>query len=208
MSEFSVSDIVLYQNDAAAYNSFCSLGEADGYHARRLNNTLWRKADEDTRKSAIYNATDILDRQHWIGAPKSYDQNLSWPRRYVPNRLSINQGFSGELEYIDINTPVSLTFRYLDDNIVPQFLIDATAELANYLLLRDSSGKDEVSQYTDQLSQVSLGGGAVSMSFREDNDYFTDVPHQVFNMIKDFLKEVTEFDPSMKGAYSAPLKRG
>lgn len=212
MAEFAVADILLYQNDTSAlktdYNSFCNLAEADSYHARRLNNNCWRDADEDTRKSALFHATDILHRQHWIGAPTEYAQALSWPRRFVPNRNSINQGFTGDLEYIDINTPVSLTYIYIDDGIQPQFLIDATAELANYLIVRANSGKNEVSQYTDQLSNISLGGGSVNMSFREDNDYFTDMPHQVFHIIKDFLRETVEFDPSLMGAYSAPLRRG
>ena len=210
-TNFTVPAIVLYTNDTTvnktSYNSFVSLDEADVYHGRRLNNTVWRSADEDTLTSAIYNATDILHRQKWIGAPKDYDQALSWPRRFVPNRNSINQGFTGDLEYIDINTPVSLTFRYLTDVEIPQFLKDATAELANYILVRSASGKNEVSQYTDQLQNLSLGGGAISLNFREDAKYVTDMPHQVLNIIKDFLREVTEFDPSIQGAYSSPLIR-
>ena len=205
MAQFSIEGIKLYPD--SDYNCFCSLTEADTYHGRRLGNDLWRNANEDTRTSALFHATDILHRQKWIGAPTIYEQKLSWPRRFVPNRLSINQGFTGDLEYIDINTPVSLTFRYLADNEIPEFLVDATAELANYLIQRAASGKNEVSQYTDQLSSLSLGGGAVSLAFREDNDYITDMPYQVLHIIKDFLREVTEFDPSLMGAWSSPLKR-
>ena len=203
MAQFSIEDIVLYPN--AEYNCFCSLVEADKYHGRRLGNNLWRTADEDTRKSALFHATDILHRQKWIGAPTIYEQALAWPRRFVPNRLSINQGFTGDLEYIDINTPVSLTFRYLADNEIPEFLIDATAELANYLVQRAASGKNEVSQYTDQLSSVSLG--SLSLSLREDDSYITDMPHQVLFIINDFLSEVKEIDPSIKGAWNSPIKR-
>ena len=204
-TEVTYADDITLQK--TRYNTFCTLLEADTYHGRRLNNSGWNTADEDTRQSAIYHATDILHRQKWIGAPTNYEQSLSWPRRFVPNRLSINQGFSGDLEYIDINTPVSLTFRYIPDDLMPQFLIDATSELANYLLQRAGSGKNEVSQYTDQLSSLSLGGGAVNLSFREDNDYITDMPYQVLHIVKDFLREVTEFDPGLMGAYSSPLTR-
>ena len=211
MAKFDISAIVLYQDDYSVqkteYNCFCSLEEADVYHGRRLANTDWRNADEDTRMSALFHATDILHRQKWIGAPTTYNQALSWPRRFVPNRNSINQGFTGDLEYIDINTPVSLTFRYIEDNSMPQFLIDATSELANYLILRSSSGKDEVSQYTDQLSSLSLGGGAVSLNFREDAKYLTDMPYQVYHIVADFLREVTEYDASITGAYTANLRR-
>lgn len=211
MSEFTIPDIVTYETDTTVdktvYNCFSTLNEADIYHGRRLNNSQWRTADEDTRASALFWATDILHRQSWIGAPLNYEQRLTWPRRYVPNRNSILQGFRGDLEYIDINTPVSLTFRYLDDRSIPQFLKDATAELANYLILREASGKNEVSQYTDQLSSLSLGGGAVNLAFREDNDYITDMPYQVYHIISDFLKEVKEYDPSIKSAHSVVLHR-
>ena len=211
MAKFDISAIVLYVNDNSvnktSYNCFCSLEEADAYHGRRLANNDWRTANEDTRMSALFHATDILHRQKWIGAPKTYEQSLSWPRRFVPNRNSINQGFTGDLEYIDINTPVSLTFRYLEDDIIPQFLIDATSELANYLILRAASGKDEVSQYTDQVSSLSLGGGAVSLNFREDAKYLTDMPYQVYHIVSDFLREVTEYDPSITGAFTATLTR-
>ena len=84
---------------------------------------------------------------------------------------------------------------------------DATAELANYLILRAGSGKDEVSQYTDQLSSLSLGGGAVALNFREDTKYITDMPYQVYHIVSDFLREVTEYDPSITGAYTATLTR-
>ena len=211
MAKFDIPAIILYGDDTSPqkteYNCFISLDDADAYHGRRLNNPTWRTTDEDTRTSALFHATDILHRQKWIGAPTDYDQAYSWPRRFVPNRNSINQGFTGDLEYIDINTPVSLTFRYLAQDTIPDFLKDATAELANYLIARSDSGKNEVSQYTDQLSSLSLGGGAVNLAFREDAKYITDMPYQVLNIIKDFLREVTEFDPSINGAYTSPLIR-
>ena len=204
-------ELTYFASDTTAeksfYNTFCTQDEANEYHGRRLNNAAWVQADEDTVQKALYHATDILHRQKWIGAPTGYEQSLAWPRRFVPNRLSLNQGFRGDLEYIDINTPVSLTFRYIADDIMPEFLIHATAELANYLIVRSNSGKNEVSQYTDQLSELSLGSGAVALKFREDNNYLTDMPYQVYHIIKDFLAEVTEFDPSIRGAFTAPLDR-
>ena len=64
MHRFEVPEILRYQEDTTLgkveYNSFCDLIEADDYHARRLNNSGWRTADEDTKNSALYHATDIL----------------------------------------------------------------------------------------------------------------------------------------------------
>lgn len=202
---FYIPEIISYDDDSSAYNCFCSLDSADSYHSRRLNNDTWRDSDEESRISALFNATDILHRQKWIGVPKSYEQALAWPRKFVPNRLSLNQGFTGEIETIDSVSAVGVSFRYLDDNSIPQFLKDATSELANYLLLRSKSGKNEVSQYTDQLSSLSLGD--ISMSFREEEGYFTDMPHQVLNIVRDFLSEINENDPSLNSVYSASLRR-
>jgi hypothetical protein len=204
MATFYIPDIITYSEDTANYNCFCSLDSADDYHARRLNNDAWRQADVESRISALFNATDILHRQKWLGAPTTYSQALAWPRRYVPNRLSMNQGFSGNIETIDSSSLLT-SFEYLGDEAIPQFLIDATSELANYLLLRSKSGKNEVSQYSDQLSSLTLGG--MSMTFREEEDYFTDMPHQVLHIVKDFLKEISESDPSVSSAYSTPLRR-
>jgi hypothetical protein len=198
---------ITYAENTATYNTFCGTTEANSYFDRRLGDSSWTSASDDDKSSALYWATDILHRQSWIGAPKVYSQNFSWPRRYVPNRLSLSQGFRGDLEYIDVNTPMSLTFQYLDSDTIPQFLKDATSELAHYLMKRNSSGKTEVSQYTDQLSDLSLGGGAVEMKFREEAKYITDLPYQVYHIVSDFMKETKEIDPSISSVFSFKLNR-
>ena len=207
MSEFTLSSLVTYLENTSSYNCFCSLLEADAYHGRRLNNDTWRTATEDTRTSALFHATDILHRQKWMGIPTSYSQALAWPREFIPNRISLNQGFSGDIVHVNADTPESLSFEYLSATSIPQFLKDATAELANYLIVRAASGKDEVSQFTDQVSSIGLGGGALNLSFREEKGAMTDMPDQVLSIIRDFLTELTEYDINSVGAYNAPLKR-
>ena len=207
MSEFTLSSLVTYLENTSSYNCFCSLLEADAYHGRRLNNDTWRTATEDTRTSALFHATDILHRQKWMGIPTSYSQALAWPREFIPNRISLNQGFSGDIVHVNADTPESLSFEYLSATSIPQFLKDATAELANYLIVRAASGKDEVSQFTDQVSSIGLGGGALNLSFREEKGAMTDMPDQVLFIIRDFLTELTEYDINSVGAYNAPLKR-
>jgi hypothetical protein len=202
MNSFSIEELITYSDDASAYNCFTSLYEADLYHGRRLNNDVWRNADEDTRTSALFNATDILHRQHWIGTPLSYSQALAFPRKWVPNRLSMNQGFTGAMiDQFDGDLRGDDTrFRYLAKDEIPKFLTDACAELANYLIVRAGSGKDEVSQFTDQLSSIGLGGGALNLSFREESGVMTDMPDQVLNIIRDFLEEITEYDSTAGAA--------
>lgn len=203
MSKFTISAMVEYVDTATSYNTFCGLDYADEYHGRRLNNSLWRNADEDTRTSALYWATDILNRQDWVGNPVSYKQSLTWPRKYVPNRLSVHRewdksGFFGDHDSIH-------NIEYLPETQVPVEIQEATAELAQFLLARAGTGKDQAAAGNDQLSNLTLGG--LSMQFREEDDYSSDIPPNVYFQIKDFLQSITEGDKSILGATSIQLKR-
>lgn len=203
MSNFTIDTIITYVDTDTVYNSLCDLAAADAYHGRRLGNSLWRAADEDTRTSALFWATDILNRQDWLGNPVSYEQALAWPRKYVPNRLSSHRSWSRNDRFEDIDTMHSI--KFLSSTEVPQVIQDATAELAQYLIARDGNDKNEASQYDDQLESLTLGG--ISLNFREEDDYTTDMPYQVYFMVKEFLNSVTEGDANIVGATSVRLVR-
>lgn len=204
MSKFTIGAMVEYVDDTTVgVNTFCGLDDADEYHGRRLNNSLWRAADEDTRTSALFHATDILNRQDWLGNPISYSQALAWPRKYVPNRLSAHREWNKEGIFDDLDNVYSI--QYLPNNKIPEEIKHATAELAHYLLVRADSGKSIDASSTDQLSSLSLG--SLSMNFREENDSITDMPPSVYFLIKDFLDSITEGDPSMIGAKSIKIVR-
>ena len=203
MSKFTISEMVEYVDSATSYNTFCGLEYADEYHGRRLNNALWRAADEDTRTSALFWATDILNRQDWVGNPVSYSQSLLWPRKYVPNRLSTHRkwdkhGFFGDFDTIH-------NIEYLPETVIPSEIKDATAELAQFLLARTETGKDQAAAGNDQLENLTLGG--LSMSFREEDNYSSDIPPNVYFQIKDFLNSIVEGDASVIGAQSVALRR-
>ncbi len=190
------------------YNSYTALQFADLYHSRRLGNDIWRTCgtSDDTRISALYWATDILNRQSWIGQPTSYSQAMSWPRLWVPNRNFALKGGVKDLALVDISTTLTESPSYLSDSHVPPFLMDATAELALYLIKRSATSTDEVSQYTDQLSSLKLG--SVSLDFRGDSEVSTtDMPQQVYQIIRDYLHVVKELDPTMKTVSRATLRR-
>jgi hypothetical protein len=190
------------------YNSYTTLEFADMYHSRRLGNDVWRSTatPEDTRISALYWATDILNRQSWIGQPYAYSQAMSWPRQWVPNRNYALKGGVEDLALIDISTTLTESPNYISDTTIPPFMMDATAELALYLIKRSATSTDEVSQYTDQLSSLSLG--SVSLNFRGDSEVSaTDMPQQVYQIIRDFLNDIKELDPSMKTVSMATLRR-
>jgi|TARA_B110000211_G_C14053841_1_gene542423 hypothetical protein len=190
-----------------SYNSFASLDEADYYHARRLANNAYVAATESTRTSALYWATDILNRQVWIGAPEDADQKLAWPRSFVPSRNTINQGSRAGLYRSEVEKALNLTLytQFLDNKTIPDFIKDATAELALYLIERGNSGATTVSQYDDQLSNLSLGG--LSLQLRENTEYLTDMPYQVHRIVSDFLKSVKESDPAIRQVHSVSINR-
>lgn len=204
MSKYTIDALIVYSADSINYNSFVSLENADAYHGRRLNNSLWRTADEDTRTSALFWATDILNRQDWKGNPVSYSQALAFPRRYVPNRLSVHRKWNKTGIFDDYDAIYSI--QYLTSTDIPQEIQDATASLANYLIERAGTGKNEATGSSDQLANLTLG--SLQMEFREDENYVTDMPNGVYHDIKDFLESITEGDPSVLGAGTVKLRRG
>jgi len=204
MSKYTIGAMVEYVDDTTVgVNTLCGLTDADAYHGRRLNNSLWRSADEDTRTSALFHATDILNRQDWLGNPISYSQANAWPRKYVPNRLSAHRQWNKEGIFDDLDNVYSI--QYLPSDAIPEEIKHATAELAHYLIARADSGKSLDAASNDQLESLTLG--SLSMSFREENETITDMPQSVYVLIKDFLDSITEGDPSMVGAKTIKIVR-
>ena len=61
-------------------NSYVSFEEAATYFAFRAGATAWTNADGSTQLSALLTATNLLERELWIGAVRENDQALAWPR--------------------------------------------------------------------------------------------------------------------------------
>lgn len=188
-SDVSAVPIVTYSDSVVTYNSFASLQEADSYHKRSTNGKHWREiADNDNKEIALFHATDVLNRQKWKGTPTRFDQTLVFPRRYLEDRLAYHKNKSTE----NYEFSVAYSNAWFDKDTIPQPIVDATSELANYLLLRESSGFTTVSKYTDQLSDIKLG--KIGIKLRQNSDYFTDLPQEVVFMVKEFLAEPAESD--------------
>jgi hypothetical protein len=212
MASLTIPDIVTYADELVSgvtnsYNSFSSLDEADSYHTRRLGNNAFVMADIATRTSALYWATDILNRQMWIGTPESSIQKLAWPRKYVPTRNTINLEATSSRRRSRHERDENLTLfsQWQDSTLIPEFVKDATAELALYLIERYEAGNTTVSQYDDSLANLTLGG--LSLQPRENADYLTDMPYQVHFIVSDFLKSVKESDPSISLVRTVNLTR-
>lgn len=73
---------------AAGADSFCSVDQADVYHANR-GNTTWAAASLSAKEIALRKATDYIEGRYsglWRGHPATPDQTLSWPRIGVSPR--------------------------------------------------------------------------------------------------------------------------
>jgi len=93
-------------------NTYLSVADADSYWADR-NNSTWANATNADKEKALREATQYLDGAFsFIGEVADFDQALAWPRVDAV----VRQGnFKGKL---------------YDSDELPQFLQDATAELA------------------------------------------------------------------------------
>jgi len=61
-------------------SSYVALGEADTYFQTRLNTSAWDNASFDNQRSALADATRIIDSLRLIGNKAVKDQELRFPR--------------------------------------------------------------------------------------------------------------------------------
>lgn len=101
-------------------NSYCSVDEADAYHATRGHNDEWVASSPEDKEKFLRWATRLMDQEDWRGVRNSLNQVLRWPRG----------GVTDQDGYIILNT------------IVPDWLKNAQAELA-FHLLRDDRTEDQ-----------------------------------------------------------------
>jgi hypothetical protein len=93
-------------------NSYISVDDADGYFEDALHAGSWSEATSGVRAQSLVTATRMLDRQKWRGSKTTSDQDLAWPR----SGLSDVEGLP------------------IDPDEVPDFMLDATCELALALI--------------------------------------------------------------------------
>jgi hypothetical protein len=139
-------------------DSFCSVVEANAYHAARLHNEVWYNATTDSRERALKWATRLLDSMMWKGQKADSDQALTWPRSYV----------------YDANGDALLATS------IPNFLISATSEYAFELLKSDR----EVDSDTSGIKEVMAGEVLVKF---DKTDRPSKTPTSVYRIISNYL---------------------
>ena len=113
---------------SATFNCYSTLAEANTYHSARLHNSAWTGADVATKEASLLWATRNFEILQWKGWLTAANQNLQWPRSGV---------FKNGNEALDASVSALYYNLVLDPNTVPQFLKDATAELAFWLIQSD-----------------------------------------------------------------------
>jgi hypothetical protein len=145
-------------------NSYCSLAEADAYHASRLFNDAWTSADPDAVKTpALLWACRTLDRQDWQGLRTNKVQGLRWPRYYVADQ----DGWM---------------FAATE---IPTFLKNAQAELAFLFIQQDRTS--EVG--TEGFSEIKAGEIDVKV---DKYDRIDTISKEVWSMIAPFCNTGVE----------------
>lgn len=105
-------------------NSYLTLAEANDILAnRRLHTAAWDAAANPKKETALIWATKLLDAAFdWDGAVRDLNQALRWPR----------------VGMLDLDE------RYVNPDLIPERLKEATADLALSLLARDRVSEPEM----------------------------------------------------------------
>jgi hypothetical protein len=142
-------------------NSYIDATDADTHFLHALHAASWTSASPSTKDSALVTATRMIDRQQWRGSKTSESQTLLWPRSGVT--------------YPDGDA--------VDSVSVPQFILDATCELA-LALIEDI----EVQSNSSTGSNISrLKAGSAEIEYFSSVQHGTRFPTIVHELLRFFL---------------------
>lgn len=117
-----VDIVVETGSGSATANSYCSVSDGDTYHERRLHTSTWDDSDDETKERGLMWATQLLDSLvGWYGQKTSDTQALEWPRSGVVDRNDFT----------------------IDNDTIPSWLKDATAEFARLLIAEDRTAEPD-----------------------------------------------------------------
>jgi hypothetical protein len=135
-------------------NTYCDQAWADAYHVNRTFNPEWAALTAQQKESVLIFAQRILSQQLYLGYRVTYTQSLRWPR----NNLFDRDGW------------------FISYLVVPDFIKDAQAELALYLIREDRT----LDQGSTAIDKVVIGTIAIDFS---QSRYTKALPDAVFDMI-------------------------
>jgi len=111
-------------------NAYADAADSDSYHEGHLYATAWTAASASNKDKALVMATRLIDSQFQFGGSKANaTQALQWPRERCPDPDRRETGRFWMLS--------SIGDGFLDSDVVPKAVVDATCEMARELLIVD-----------------------------------------------------------------------
>jgi len=152
-------------------NAYLTAAQATSYFEGRLDTAPWTDASSDEKNRALVMATSRLEQERYVGSPTSDTQRLQWPRDSVPD----------------------LWGSYYDNDAIPRYVIEATAELALALLKDNTLLADSG---LEAFTEVSVG--PLSVTPRHERKPGT-LPRQVIRLLTGLRESGTGQVPIIRG---------
>jgi len=146
-------------------NSYIDVANADIYFAHAIHADKWDESTSATKTDALVTATRTLDRKQWVGTKYGDPQTLDWPRSGVTDR-------EGGAVAADS---------------VPQFVVDATCELALALI------QDVSVQAPDGSKIGRIKTGTVEVELVKSGDSISGFPAIVQDIIGYYLAGAADY---------------
>lgn len=152
-------------------NSYISVANANTYFEDLIHADSWASATSETRSKALITATKMLDRRYWAGTKyqAAPTQVLDWPRSGITDPEGVE----------------------VAEDTVPQFILDATCELA-LALVEDSSLQS--AEDSDSIRSIRTGTVSVEFFGSKATDFMsTGFPQIVQELINYYLAGANDF---------------
>jgi hypothetical protein len=167
-------------------NAYADVVDGDAYHDGHLYAAAWTGATNDDKEKALVFATRLIDSQFQFNGWKAHDeQALQWPRERCQDP---DKG-------LPITVLLLASGSYVESNVVPKNVVDATCEMARELLIADRTaaapGEGIHSNYTGHM--VSGGVSDISNVTYDKGD------------TRPIISHVAQ---AMLAKYGAPIKGG
>lgn len=135
-------------------NSYIDVATAEAYFADRLFADAWNNATATQKPQALIMATKAIDRQMLIGAKKTDEQTLEFPRRYQYQIHDIWRKWFQDNIYDDFETLYVEGASLWAEADVPQQVKDAVCEEALERLARGGDSRTKLQRAGVTSAQV------------------------------------------------------
>jgi hypothetical protein len=155
-------------------NSYASVADCNLYHEGHLYPSNWQTATEARKIAALVMATRMIDGEfQFFGSKSTSTQALQWPRTECPDP-----------DFNSMTFPRLLGGNWIEENVVPKLVVDATCELARRLLEKDRTADPD----GEGISSLSITG-ALSIVF-DKTDRMDVATREVVNWLEKYGRQI------------------